>query len=71
MEKHKWIVYSTAVGTGVILCKCERCKVNGVVRDPSEDEWTTAYFAPSDPYEWKGKYERVQTNKTCQGKKNE
>ena len=57
-HEHKWIVYSTAVGTGQLLLECE-CGERATVDDPSGPEWKQAFHAPSYPYPWTGGYDRV------------
>lgn len=61
-HKHEWIVYSTAVGYGVIMVKCD-CGRTGSIHNPSIDEWKAAYYAPSNPYLWTGDNSRIHINK--------
>jgi len=56
---HKWIVYSTAVSVGCLMLVCANCGVYGTIADPTEDEWSVAFYAPDTPYEWSGGDERV------------
>lgn len=50
--KNDWWVYSTAVGTGVIMVECQNTGARGIIRDYTKDEWAAAFYAPSAPYRW-------------------
>ena len=50
--EHDWEVYSTALAQGYLEVMCRRCGLLGDVTDPSKEEWTRAYHAPSNPYSW-------------------
>ena len=50
---HQWTVYSTALSDGVLEVQCDKCAILGSVADPTEEEWSKAYDAPSNPYPWK------------------
>ena len=47
----QWQVYSTAVGTGVIMVQDETGR-RGYIEDYTEDEWRRAFYAPVSPYPW-------------------
>ena len=49
---HEWVVFSTAVKDGYLCVECINCDTGGFVEDPSLEEWTRAYNAPSQPYGW-------------------
>jgi hypothetical protein len=57
--KHKWVVESTALAGSCLMLKCEHCGKSGTVNDPTGDEWSKAFYAPSNPYEWTGGNDRV------------
>jgi hypothetical protein len=60
-QKYDWWVFSTAVRDGVLMLECRLTGSFGIVRDPSRQEWSDAYHAPSKPYRWEGSNERVET----------
>jgi hypothetical protein len=47
-----WWVYSTAVAEGAILVENHTTGQRATVRDPSPEEWSAAFHAPSNPYRW-------------------
>jgi hypothetical protein len=47
-----WWVYSTAVAEGAILVENRSTGQRATVRDPSSEEWSAAFHAPSNPYRW-------------------
>lgn len=49
---HEWVVFSTALTERWLMVQCCKCRLHGVVEDPSSDEWSTAFHAPSRPYQW-------------------
>lgn len=49
---HEWIVFSTALSEGWLMLQCVECGMHGTVNDPSADEWSAAFHAPSKPYRW-------------------
>ena len=64
---HEWWVYSTAVGNGIILVECNFCGALGFISEYTDEEWSEAFYAPSDPYRWEDETRVViceQTNKT-------
>ena len=49
---HEWVVYSTAMQEGWLMVQCVECWAMGTIDDPSKEEWSAAYHAPSRPYRW-------------------
>ena len=49
---HEWIVFSTALRDCSLMLQCVECGAMGSVVDPSEEEWSEAFHAPSRPYRW-------------------
>jgi hypothetical protein len=49
---HEWVVFSTALQEVWLMVICVQCGAHGSVDDPSLEEWTAAYHAPSNPYHW-------------------
>lgn len=49
---HRFVVFSTAVQDGVLLVECNECGRVGIVPDPTREEWSKAFTAPSQPYDW-------------------
>lgn len=49
---HEWVVFSTCLGTHELMLECAHCGAFGVVPDPTFDEWSDGFFAPSNPYLW-------------------
>ncbi len=52
-EQHEWVVFSTALAEGWLMLQCVRCGTHGTVNDPTSDEWSAAFYAPDQPYQWK------------------
>jgi hypothetical protein len=52
---HQWVVYSTAMAEVWLMLECFFCGAHGSVDDPSSAEWSEAFHAPSNPYEWSDK----------------
>src|SRR5262245_28043476 len=51
--EHAWEVYSTArLPKPCLELQCNRCFVFGSVEDPSIEEWSRAFSAPSKSYLW-------------------
>jgi hypothetical protein len=50
-HEHKWIVFSTALVNAVIMVECE-CGAYGIIEEYTQDEWSKAFYAPSNPYKW-------------------
>ena len=48
---HSWTVFSTLLDESWLLVRCD-CGDVGAVKDPTEEEWSQAYHAPSSPYPW-------------------
>jgi hypothetical protein len=51
-EQHEWVVYSTALAEGWLMLQCVECGGMGTIDDPSPQEWSDAFHAPSRPYRW-------------------
>lgn len=49
---HKWNVFSTCLNTVELMVQCSDCRAFGVVPEPTQQEWSDAFTAPSNPYEW-------------------
>lgn len=49
---HEWVVFSTALAERWLMLQCVRCHLHGTINEPSSDEWSTAFHAPSQPYRW-------------------
>lgn len=49
---HKWVVFSTAIEDVCLMVHCVICGAHGSVDDPSREEWSEAFHAPSRPYDW-------------------
>lgn len=52
---HEWVVFSTAITEGWLMLQCVRCGLHGTVEDPTGEEWSEAFHAPSKPYRWRDK----------------
>lgn len=53
--EHDWVVYSTALAEVWLMLECFDCGAHGSVDDPSKEEWSAAFSAPSNPYRWDDK----------------
>ncbi len=51
-NERRWIAFSTALAEGWIMLHCTFTGAQGVIKDPSTDEWARAFDAPSSPYHW-------------------
>jgi len=51
-SSHEWVAFSTALSEGWIMVQCVECGLHGTIEDPTKDEWSDAYHAPSRPYRW-------------------
>jgi hypothetical protein len=51
-ENHEWVVYSTALEQRRLLLQCDTCGLHATVDDPTKEEWSAAFQAPSKPYRW-------------------
>ncbi|MCD0459568.1 hypothetical protein [Roseiconus lacunae] len=49
---HEWVVFSTAIDDGCLMVQCVNCGAHGSVDDPSPEEWSEAFHAPTHPYLW-------------------
>ena len=50
---HEWVLFSTALAEGWLMVQCVQCGLHGTVNDPTKEEWSAAFYAPSKPYRWK------------------
>lgn len=50
--RHEWVVFSTALAQGWLMLECPHCLAHASVDDPTQEEWETAFHAPSEPYIW-------------------
>ena len=50
---HEWVVFSTALAEGWLMLQCVECGRHGTVENPSREEWSEAFHAPSRPYRWR------------------
>jgi hypothetical protein len=50
--EHEWVVYSTCLQDSSLDVQCNKCAILGSVPNPSKEEWSKAYDAPSNPYPW-------------------
>lgn len=57
-HEHEWVVFSTDITNAYLMVQCVDCGELGLVKDPSEQEWQTAFHAPGNPYQWR-QHERV------------
>ncbi len=51
-NEHEYVVFSTALEEGCLMLQCVNCGLHATVDDPSKEEWSEAYHAPSKPYRW-------------------
>jgi hypothetical protein len=51
--QHEWVVFSTALADGWLMLQCIECGKHGTVEDPTKEEWSDAFSAPSRPYRWR------------------
>lgn len=49
---HRWVVFSTALMQGSLMLLCLDCGAYGTVDNPTKEEWSAAFHAPSEPYFW-------------------
>lgn len=49
---HEWVVYSTSLQDGSLEVHCNKCALLGSVPNPTKEEWSKAFDAPSNPYPW-------------------
>jgi hypothetical protein len=57
---HEWVVYSTALNEVWLMLQCVECGLLGTVEDPSPEEWSEAFHAPSSPYRWRDELRVVE-----------
>lgn len=51
-HEHEWVVFSTALKECCLMLQCVECGAMGTVDDPTSEEWSEAFHAPSKPYRW-------------------
>ena len=51
-HNHTFAVFSTAVADSWLMLQCVDCGLHGTVEDPTSEEWSQAFHAPSRPYQW-------------------
>lgn len=51
-KQHEWVVFSTALQEGWLMLQCVECGMMGTVENPTKEEWSEAFHAPSQPYRW-------------------
>ena len=51
-NKHEWVVFSTCLSTIELMVECAECGAFGTIANPTKEEWSAAYTAPSNPYRW-------------------
>ena len=51
-HEHEWVVYSTAMKERWLMLQCADCGTMATVDDPTKEEWSRAFHAPSKPYRW-------------------
>jgi hypothetical protein len=49
---HEWFVISTVLDEVSLMVQCANCEARGTVDDPTREEWSRAFSAPSNPYRW-------------------
>ena len=59
-----WVVFSTAISDGYLIVQCGECGTIGAIEDPTEEEWSDAFYAPDHPYAWLDS-NRVTKHKPC------
>jgi hypothetical protein len=52
-KEHEWVVFSTVLNEGWLMLQCVNCGLHATVDDPSTEEWSKAFHAPSQPYRWR------------------
>src|SRR6516165_8676654 len=51
-DNHELVVFSTVLEQGWLMLQCVKCGLHATVDDPSKEEWSEAFQAPSKPYRW-------------------
>jgi len=49
---HDWEVYSTVIEGHAILVRDRKSGLRGSIDNPTPEEWSRAFHAPSEPYLW-------------------
>lgn len=51
-SSRRWVCFSTALTEGWLMLHCDRTGAQGVVKDPTREEWSWAFDCPSNPKPW-------------------
>lgn len=51
-SEREWWCYSTALAPCWLMLCCNKTGAEGVVKDPTREEWRWAYDCPSNPKLW-------------------
>jgi hypothetical protein len=51
-NEREWWCFSTALAQCWLMVECVRTRAQGVVKDPSREEWSWAFECPSNPKQW-------------------
>lgn len=51
-DARRWWCYSTALALGWLMLRCVNTGAEGVVKDPTREEWSWGYDCPSTPKHW-------------------
>jgi len=52
-REREWWVFSTCLGTCELMLTDGLSGAFGVVKNPTKEEWSAAFSAPSNPYRWR------------------
>jgi hypothetical protein len=58
-QARDWFVFSTCLSTRELMLMDNHTGDFAVVKDPTKEEWSKAFHAPSKPYTWGGSEDRV------------
>lgn len=50
--KHEWYVFAVTHEKKSLLLQCRKCKMYGVVNNPTKEEWKEAEKVEKGPYMW-------------------
>lgn len=50
--ERRWFCFSTAIAQVWLMLYCENTGAQGVVKDPTSEEWSWAFDCPSNPKFW-------------------
>lgn len=51
-SERDWVCYSTATTPIWLMLRCRKTGAEGVVKDPTSEEWGWAFDCPSNPKSW-------------------